>query len=360
MKQSNKVMTHIRMATGITALMTLAACGGGGGSSGGSSTAMTPTPSGCSSPSSIDQCGNAQTTAGGRAAAGATPNEVSVTQSSNRDGTGVTEDEVEVTVTGSGSNLVIQIDNQNNGGDFNVIRSTDSGVQTLRSNTLTGVNSGQTYQERLYSNADGDVLVDVFVAQGLSGNVDYLAGGVWMTVPDNIVDTEIGAFFDGPDNDLTPSSYLTTTATASYSGDATGIYVGAQGDDDFVGEFVGALSLNANFGTSPTIDGRISNIQEIDPTRTILTDVNGGAANPTLTLGTANIANRAGGFFTGDVSANGVMLGSPLGARNFTGKWGGQFYGPNGEWVGGTFGGATPTGGDYELHFIGAFGAEKE
>ena len=97
------------------------------------------------------------------------------------------------------------------------------------------------------------------------------------------------------------------------------------------------VMLTANFGNGSelgTINGRIHNF-----------DVEGltVSGNPELTLGSADIGSSYSGFFTGDTRMDVV------GGSNFTGKWGGQFYG-NSETdgkpgsVAGTFGAATADG----------------
>ncbi len=195
----------------------------------------------------------------------------------------------------------------------------------------------------------GDLWVDVYTDYEGTNDTDYLAGGIWVFVPDtatSLADYEFGAFVDGNDP-FTSTAIMPLTGTATYEGDATGVY-----SDQTVGRnyFFDALaSLTANFGTNSglgTIDGRIHTFEE------------GGEpveGNPVLTLGTANITNTNHGFFNSSTTMT-------FDGDDYTGKWGGQFY-SNGESdgkpgsVAGTFGGATA---DDNYSFLGVFGAYKE
>ena len=195
----------------------------------------------------------------------------------------------------------------------------------------------------------GDLWVDVYTDYEGENDTDYLAGGIWVFAPDDatsLADYEFGAFVDGNDP-FTSTAIMPLTGTATYEGEATGVY-----SDQIIGRnyFFDALaSLTANFGTNSglgTIDGRIHTFEE------------GGEpveGNPVLTLGTANITNTNHGFFNSSTTMT-------FDGDDYTGKWGGQFY-SNGESdgkpgsVAGTFGGATA---DDNYSFLGVFGAYKE
>ena len=196
-------------------------------------------------------------------------------------------------------------------------------------------------------------------------DTDYLVSGTWLFVPDgdDLSGLEIGAFADAPDAELTPSSYLTTASPASYRGKGAGLYLEEEiraesesGDsvtDRRTGNFDADVILEATFGDTPIIDGRIENI-------TVEAAQNARIPNH-LTLARSNISNAAGGFFTGDTSA--VAL-KPDGINTYTyeGKWGGQFYGTAAGYIGGTFGASTadnPNNENYKASFIGTFNAYK-
>ena len=326
----------------------LAGCGGGGGGSSGSSGS-----SGLASTLSGNIQGGAAARTQAQTASAATPKEGSVTQSSNVDGSNVTLDQVDATATYSNGRLIVSVANQRSG-SWGTISSNDI---RLRSNTLQGTNTGDSYEQRTLGKrvgSNGVAIVDVFTNRLSAANTDYLVGGVWLYFPDDSTTSgvEIGAFVDSPTTP-TPTSYLTTSSSASYDGDATGLYVGRDDGGEFVGEFVGDVRLNATFGNSPSISGSVTNFADIDVTRTIVAPIDG---NPTLTMAAATISQTNGGFFTGDTTGRHTV---DRQVRNYSGKWGGQFYGPTANAVGGTFGASTRNT-NYDLTFIGAFGATRE
>ena len=187
-------------------------------------------------------------------------------------------------------------------------------------------------------------------------DTDYLVSGTWLFVPDgdDLSGLEIGAFADAPDAELTPASYLTTASSASYRGKGAGLYLeeevrtesGASVTDRRAGNFDADVTLDATFGDTPMISGRIENI-------TVEAAQNARIPNH-LTLASSDISKAAGGFFTGDTSA--VAL-KPDGINTYTyeGKWGGQFYGAAAGYIGGTFGASTadnPNNENYKASFI--------
>ena len=91
-----------------------------------------------------------------------------------------------------------------------------------------------------------------------------------------------------------------------------------------------------------TIGGHIGNVSVDDEL------VEG---DPTLNLGSADIGRTDSGFFTGDTD----MV---YEEENYTGKWGGQFFGNDGSdppgSVAGTFGAATSDGANSVLGVYGA------
>ncbi len=180
-------------------------------------------------------------------------------------------------------------------------------------------------------------------------DADYLAGGVWLIVPDDAssaADYEFGAFVDGSDPFM-QSNLAAVSGTATYEGDATGVYSKTAGGSTEIGYFDGDVRLTANFGDANglgTISGSITNFE-----------IDGYPEDGTLNLGTANIRSQDSGFFRGAVTGSDVE-------RSYTGHWGGQFFG-NSEAdgrpgsVAGTFGGHST---DDAVNFVGAFGAHKQ
>ncbi len=179
-------------------------------------------------------------------------------------------------------------------------------------------------------------------------DTDYLAGGIWMFVPDNATNADdfvFGAFVDGSDP-FHQRSVMALQGTASYNGAATGVYTYKSGSDTGLGYWNGQLSLKVDFGGGTdlgTIGGSVFGLEVDD-------DYVAGS----LTLGTANIGGSDSGFFEG-------VLSGAVGGIGYTGRWGGQFLG-NGEAdgepasVGGTLGGRSE---DRSASFVGAFAAYK-
>ena len=191
-----------------------------------------------------------------------------------------------------------------------------------------------------------------FVPSAGTGTVtdaDYLAGGVWLFVPDNATsadDVVFGAFADGSDP-FRQNNLMALQGAAEYRGAAAGIYSGKSPAGTELGYWGGAVSLTADFGGQGglgTISGSLTDIV-VDDER----------YSGSLSLGTAAIGSSNSGFFEGLVS--GTVEGSA-----YAGRWGGQFFG-NGEEdgkpgsVAGTLGGRST---DDTVNFIGAFGAYKQ
>ena len=185
-------------------------------------------------------------------------------------------------------------------------------------------------------------------------DTDYLAGGIWVYVPnDDTTSHAFGAFVDGSDP-FDDSNLAAVAGTATYEGEATGIYTSADENIFFDAE----ASLTADFGDDTdlgTISGTIDGFESDDGP--IL-------ESPTLTLETADIGNTDSGFFTGDTAVT-------VAGEDYAGKWGGQFYGnPEGGATGddaqpgsvaGTFGSTFSDADDSTntKSFIGIFGASK-
>jgi len=190
--------------------------------------------------------------------------------------------------------------------------------------------------------------VNVFTDHdGSANDTDYLAGGVWLYVPQDFRegDYSFGAFADGNN----PFQYQTATAlegSATYDGVAAGAYCecsdGAT-EPGMIGLFEADVALTADFGQN-MISGSVTNFV-----------LDGDTSDDTaIYLLETGIGDVAGGFFSGDTSFDETVSG----ARGpVAGKWGGNFYGDvNGEnapgSVAGTFGASSDT-----HSYLGAFGA---
>ena len=193
-----------------------------------------------------------------------------------------------------------------------------------------------------------------FVARSGAGtptvnDADYLAGGVWLIVPDDATsaaDFQFGAFGDGSDPFM-QSNLAPVMGTATYRGDAAGVYSATEAGATTVGYLDADVRLTANFGDANglgTISGSMTNFVVDD-------EPYAGSLN----LGTANIGAQNSGFFRGAVTGADSQ-------RSYTGHWGGQFFGNSqadgrpGS-VGGTFGAHSS---DDAINFVGVFGAHKQ
>ena len=180
-------------------------------------------------------------------------------------------------------------------------------------------------------------------------DTDYLAGGVWLFIPDNATnagDVVFGAFGDGSDP-FDQRSVMALQGTARYNGLATGVYSARSGSDTEIGYVDGNVSLTVDFGGRSdlgTIGGSVTGIE-----------IDGDRIAGSLTLGTANIGGSDSGFFEG-------ILSGTVEGTGYTGRWGGQFFGNDDQSdgkpgsVGGTLGGRSE---DRSASFVGVFGAYK-
>ena len=177
-------------------------------------------------------------------------------------------------------------------------------------------------------------------------DTDYLAGGVWLFVPDSattVDDVVLGAFGDGNDP-FRQSNLVALQGPARYVGLATGVYTDKSEDE--VGYWGGDVVLTADFG------GR----SDLGSIRGSITGIESGGErySGSVNLGAANIGASNSGFFEGQVSGN-------VNGGGLTGRWGGQFFG-NSEADGkpgsvvGTAGGRSA---DRSVSFVGVFGAYK-
>lgn len=344
-----------RFALTLFFALTLAGCGGGGGSSGSASSG-----GGISLNTLNTNVGTSTARAAARDFAGATPRAGSVTQTSNTNNAGVTQDTIAADARYSGGELVATVSNTGSSGGTVALGNDGNNpgtVVVLRENNLRS-QSNRRYRGLILGRAtsSGTAFALVTTDRLTQSDTDYLVGGVWLFVPQGATSTrdlEIGTFADGPDANLTPTAYLTASSTATYQGDAYGLYLGRRADaSEFGGGFEGNIRLTANFGGTPTISGSISDVYVSGIGENTIRRLPG---NPSLTLQSATIDGAsAGGFFTGNTHA-------AVAGYTYSGKWGGQFYGSQAGSVGGTFGGSTSGNADgYEESFVGMFGAYKQ
>ena len=98
-------------------------------------------------------------------------------------------------------------------------------------------------------------------------NADYLAFGRWLYVPEDVTDSdgyEFGTFASGGDP-FEVSNLAGLTGTATYAGDAVGVYyVDGLTDNPTVGSFTADVTLDADFGdgtATGSITGEVNNFE---------------------------------------------------------------------------------------------------
>ena len=172
------------------------------------------------------------------------------------------------------------------------------------------------------------------VASGMTPvpDADYLAWGVWLSVPDaaGAMDpAAAGAFASGSDVFEVRAGL---TGTATYNGVATGVYSAG----GMVEYFDADVSLTASFGGTGGADSTPETGNAGENDGLLLGAVTGSVSRiraggmsvaGSLTLGRAPViaGARDGDSTTG---FEGVSRGA-LGGASLKGTWGGQFYGPN-------------------------------
>ena len=158
--------------------------------------------------------------------------------------------------------------------------------------------------------AGGTVYVDVYtdyVKPEEGGDTDYLAGGVWLFVPEDSSGTySLGAFASGNSKFDGSNPGPGTLGKARYAGNARGTYLAQSGK---IGYLDGGVSLTANFDAN-NISGEITNIRKDSPTPNTV---------GSLKLGEAEITSRFE-LFKGSLSGT-------VDGTDYTGDWGGQFFG---------------------------------
>ena len=269
----------------------------------------------------------------------------SVSQASANSITGT--DGVRVAVTYASDKLKYVVEFGPDGSENATIDSSDATNVTVHDETpgtgdYAGLNSIQMSKDVTVGSADGTLHVDLFTdRKEETTDADYLALGLWAWIPDdNANDPQFGVFADGSAV-FDQNTLQGLTGAATYAGTATGAY--ADDDADTVEMFSAEASFTAAFGRNTedgTIYGTISKFSLDDYKDAILKL---GSSTSLASIGAAN-----GGFFVADTSS------MTVGSTDFTGDWGGQFYGGGNRPSAfiGTFGAATS---DDAKSFIGVF-----
>lgn len=258
-------------------------------------------------------------------ASGNYPKAGSVVQSSNASG-GVTTDSTSVEASYESGQIRYRV--QNSSAGWSVDSSVDTVLQRFSGTATTGWD-GVELMKRL---SGGNLYVDVYSESRVRQNEDYVAGGLWIYVPDSadkIEDLNLGVFGDGNDP-FRQSDLSALNGTETYRGDAVLLY--SDGEHIYFAEAKVALTVDFDRGT---VKGRIHSFVDEDgehvPGREVL-------------LEESSIGSSDSGFFRGETDLEDTTASNLEGE----GKWGGQFSG-NGSGTlpriaGGTFGIATADG----------------
>ena len=206
---------------------------------------------------------------------------------------------------------------------------------------------------------------EVWTDYSSSNTSDYMLGGVWLLVPEDLQDTEaydFGGFVRG-ENPLGAGKINEIEGTATYKGSAAGLYTSLDNNVMKISRLLGKATLTANFldGTKyGTVDGSIHDLtldgNSVDGSLFINADLDVNHANYGATGGGTEYGTRA--------TMKEVSIGNIQGI-NYTGSWGLVFQIP-GETdavipggVVGTIGG-TGTNGNTVVATFGAYKAMPE
>ncbi len=313
----------LRTLAALTAVFVLAACGGGGGGAG-SNNGPPGSPRGPTF-AEVQAANPLASLAASGEAAGNLPSFGSVTQSSSAGSvSGVTGDAVTTSFDGRNIRLTVR----HTDGDRIVF---NAATDRIVSENLDPVISGYTYRgDGLLTYTDTSVsIAAIYTNWNNSDPTDYLAGGYWMhlegrTNPLEVTGAEIGAFVDGPEISRAPTA-LPRLGTATYRGQATGLYVYEWSEGSEIGDLQAASTLTANFTTN-TISGCIGCnggivvngvAEDANGRATVFEDVHVPAR---MQLGAASFGSD-GAFRNRDV----VLERDDETVTRTSGSWGGRF-----------------------------------
>ena len=230
--------------------------------------------------------------------------------------------------------------------DLSLYRRYSGGIRDYF-DSRTGNRPGEVWVY-VHTDADGD-------GDGIPGELedypdtDYLAGGVWLYVPETAIPCvlyscnihQVGAFANGNDP-FDGSEMDEVMGSATYEGRAIGVHT----NPTRTAYFEAKVRLTANFG-SETDFGSMSG-EIFDITGKGGTSFSGA---PTIQLGVTGLFGNSSTFF-GNTTHND-------GSDDYTGEWGGRFYGNSRSdgmpgSAAGTFGATNEDG---SKSYLGAFGA---
>lgn len=234
----------------IFAAFALTACGGGGG--GGGSVGATDTTSTSDSTPSTTPTVDAQAQSF-KTAATALPKFGSVTQSSNVDSDGRTTDRASVAFDGTTAEVTVT---QEDGSTFTFDSSDDAWHSGAISPAQPQVPPDQTDVRYSYHvhEASESLFFASYIERGWEDADNWYVRGYWLRGGSNPylhkADVELGTYIDSPEIDSASPPTLPDTGTATYSGDANGVYYHDLADGSReIGQYIGDMTLNIDFAT---------------------------------------------------------------------------------------------------------------
>ena len=344
--------------------LVLAGCGGGGSDDGGlgsmtdqvvpPTTGMMPVETPAPTVQDVQTSDPSGGVNAASQAASALPAFGSVTQSATQDGvTGISTDRASTSFDADSFTLTI-----NRQGDTPLVLSTVDDEHIVYPAEVSPLNGHDTLQGGFildYSMRESTVAYAV-VSWDSTDSTDYLSGGYWLHVSGDIAGSDAmidgaGAFADGPE--ISSPASMPITGSASYAGEAQGLYAATYGADEpsrqgdsEIGLFNGDLALTADF-SARTISGCVG--------------CNGGAyvdgyaSDYLIRLGATPFESN------GEFRGTSVALESPsANIASTSGAWGGKFSNVantagDPRLVAGTLGGEATTAGGSEVVFVGAY-----
>lgn len=188
-------------------------------------------------------------------------------------------------------------------------------------------------------------------------NEPNLVFGIWATADADSGDiTAIGAFADGEE---TPSAAIPTSGT--YTGNLLAFHQDFDSDDEIDGAAYSVASVEITVADG-SVSGRVFNIADKeDPDSNAFTFIDAGAGGAiVVTMASATRdSQQDGGFFNARTSFSRGGSTSSAGVDDSEGRWGGQFFGDQGQYIAGTVGLNIDYSDGTSSTVFGSFSAER-
>ena len=198
----------------------------------------------------------------------------------------------------------------------------------LEQDPLDGNGDQVTFTRTYAGTGNVHVYLKTDTPNSVAGMDDYLAYGFWIYDPVGAGATDIpviGAFVDSNQGVVFPNANLDAlTGTATYAGNAEGLYHEEVAGVSDLRTFTANASLTADFDAvssqGGSVAGTIDTFVGLPPAfATLEVALGGGGTAPGAIVLTDGVSN----LFTGLTSATVTLDGA---SRDLTGAWGGKFY----------------------------------